>query len=77
MSALTEEARLNADARASITIGKPAAELRSLWLRPETQAAVWAHFAEVTPRDERKADWLVEGPAGGEYRCSNTHSAGS
>lgn len=68
MNAVAPETTLAADARAAVTIGRPADELRALWLRPDTQARIWAHFAEVTPQDERTADWVAHGPAGGEYR---------
>lgn len=68
MNAADHEAELDADARASVTIGRPADELRALWLRPDTQSRIWSHFANVTPRDERIADWVAHGPAGGEYR---------
>lgn len=59
---------LDASARAAVMIGKSADELRTLWLRPDTQSRIWAHFAEVTPSDDRTADWVTHGPAGGTYR---------
>ena len=68
MSASSSEADLDASARAAVTIGRPADELRMLWLAPETQSRIWTHFAEVTPLDGRTADWVARGPAGGEYR---------
>jgi len=68
MSAVAEDTELDAEARASVTIGRPAEELRALWLKPDTQSRIWAHFAEVTPRDERTADWIAHGPTGGTYR---------
>lgn len=68
MNATTSETELEADARASITIGRPADELRALWLRPDTQSRIWARFADVTALDERSADWVAQGPAGGQYR---------
>lgn len=61
-------ATLEASARAAVTIGRPADELRSLWLDPATQSRIWTHFAEVTPLGDRTADWVARGPAGGEYR---------
>ncbi len=64
----TPEAEADVATAASITIGKPAADLRSLWLQPDTQSRIWAHFAEVTPSGDRIADWVAHGPAGGEYR---------
>jgi len=62
------ETTLDADARAAVTIGRPADELRALWLRPDTQSRIWAHFADVTPSNDRTAAWITHGPAGGEYR---------
>ena len=49
MTDAATETTLEADARAAVTIGRPADELRALWLRPEAQSRIWAHFAEVTP----------------------------
>lgn len=68
MNAVVPEATLQAVARAAVTIGRPADELRSLWLEPDTQARIWSHFAEVTALDDRTTEWLAHGPAGGEYR---------
>ncbi|WAJ31298.1 SRPBCC family protein [Antarcticirhabdus aurantiaca] len=64
----TTEAEADAATAASITIGKPVSDLRSLWLRPDTQSRIWSHFAEVTPSGDQTADWVAHGPAGGEYR---------
>lgn len=72
MTTAQQDAELDADARASVTIGQSADALRSLWLRPETQSRIWSHFAQVTPLDERTADWVAEGPAGGTYRWRTT-----
>jgi uncharacterized membrane protein len=68
MSAPAPDAELDASARAAITIGKPADDLRTLWLRPDTQSRIWAHFAEVTASGDRTAEWVAHGPAGGDYR---------
>lgn len=68
MNAVQSETKLKADAHAAVTVGRPADELRALWLRPDTQSRIWSHFAEVTPLDDRTADWTAHGPAGGEYR---------
>jgi uncharacterized membrane protein len=72
MSVLTldvpPEAALEAAARAVVTIGRSADELRTLWLDPRTQARIWADFAEVTAVDASTADWAVRGLAGGQYR---------
>lgn len=68
MNPVTSETSLDAAARASVTIGLPADTLRALWLRPDTQARIWAHFADVTPLDDRTAEWVARGPAGGAYR---------
>jgi uncharacterized membrane protein len=68
MSAPGFDAALDARARAAVTIGRPAEQLRTLWLDPGTQSRIWAHFAEVTPSDARSADWVARGPTGGEYR---------
>lgn len=68
MDDATTETSLDAVARAAVTIGKPADELRALWLRPDTQARIWTHFADVTALDERIAEWVARGPTGGEYR---------
>ena len=63
-----ETAALDADARAFVTIGRSTDELRALWTLADTQALIWAHFADLTPRDDRTIDWVARGPAGGEYR---------
>lgn len=68
MNAVAAETELEADAHASVTIGRSADELRALWLRPDTQSRIWADFAEVTPQGERTAEWVAKGPAGGAYR---------
>jgi uncharacterized membrane protein len=68
MNAPASEAELAASARAAVTIGRSADELRRLWLDPETQSRIWTHFADVTPGDDRVANWIARGPAGGEYR---------
>lgn len=68
MNAAASETALDADARASVTVGRPTDELRALWLRPETQSRIWTHFADVTPLSDRIADWSARGPAGGEYQ---------
>jgi uncharacterized membrane protein len=68
MSEVASHTNLEAAAQASITIGRPAAELHALWLRSDTQTRVWAHFAEVKAVDERTTEWITKGPAGGEYR---------
>ncbi len=68
MNTVAPETKLEAGAHASLTVGRPADELRALWLRPDTQSRVWAHFADVTAVDERIAEWTARGPAGGEYR---------
>lgn len=68
MNAPGSEAELDASARAAITIGSPADELRTLWLDPGTQSRIWTHFAEVNPLDGRTAEWVARGPTGGEYR---------
>jgi len=68
MNAVAEETKLDADARAAVTIGRSADELRALWLRSDTQSRIWSHFADVTPLDDRVAEWVAQGPAGGEYR---------
>ena len=62
------EAGLDASAHAAITIGLPADELRALWLKSQTQARIWAHFADITPSDDDTAVWIARGPAGGQYR---------
>ncbi|MBB3952497.1 SRPBCC family protein [Aureimonas jatrophae] len=64
----TTEAEADTATAAAITIGKPAADLRSLWLQLDTQSRIWGHFAEVTPTGDRTAEWVARGPAGGEYR---------
>jgi uncharacterized membrane protein len=68
MNTDASETSLEATARASVTIGRPAEELRALWLRPDTQSRIWTEFADVAPLDERTADWTAHGPAGGEYK---------
>jgi uncharacterized membrane protein len=68
MNTAAPERSLDAAARASVTIGRPAEELRELWLRPDTQFRIWSDFANVTAVDDRTADWVARGPAGGEYR---------
>lgn len=68
MDAIASETSLDAAARAAVTIGRPAEELRALWLQPDTQSRIWAHFADVTASNARTADWVAHGPAGGEYR---------
>ncbi len=62
------ETTLEADAHASVTIGRSADELRALWLNREAQTCIWAHFAKVTAVNDRTADWTAHGPAGGKYR---------
>lgn len=68
MSATTLGAELDEAARAAATIGRPADELRTLWLDPGTQSRIWTHFADVTAIDRHTAEWVAHGPAGGEYR---------
>ena len=68
MNAIASETQLDAAAKAAVTISRPAEELRTLWLRPDTQARIWAHFADVVALDNRTAEWVAHGPAGGEYR---------
>jgi uncharacterized membrane protein len=68
MNAVASETSLDAATRAAVTIGRPAEELRALWLQPDTQSRIWAHFADVTATDTRTAEWVAHGPAGGEYR---------
>jgi uncharacterized membrane protein len=68
MTDLASAERLDAAARAAVTIGRPADELRTLWLDPQTQSRIWLHFADVTVLDDGTADWVARGPAGGEYR---------
>ncbi|NGP17006.1 SRPBCC family protein [Devosia aurantiaca] len=77
MSDVESDANLEADAHASITIGKPAADLHALWLRPETQSRIWAHFADVRVVGDRTAEWVAKGPAGGEYRWQTLTKANS
>ena len=62
------EAGIDAAITASVTVGRPAAELRSLWLDRDTQSRIWAHFATVDPLDDRTADWSAPGLTGGDYR---------
>jgi uncharacterized membrane protein len=68
MNTVASETHLDAAAQAAVTIGRPAEELRGLWLQPDAQSSIWAHFADVTALDDRTAEWVVHGPAGGEYR---------
>ena len=68
MSTVESDTTLEADARAAVTIGRSANELRALWLRPDVQTLIWAHFADVSAVDGRTAEWVTHGPAGGEYR---------
>ncbi|SES46022.1 hypothetical protein [Rhizobium sp. NFR03] len=68
MNAVEHETQLDAAARAYVTIGMPAEELRTLWQRPDIQALIWADFADLTPVADRTLDWVAHGPAGGEYR---------
>lgn len=68
MNASATEATLEASARAAVTIGRSADDLRTLWLDPDTQSRIWTHFADVTPLDGHTADWVARGPAGAEYR---------
>jgi uncharacterized membrane protein len=68
MNAPTSGTELDASARAAVTIGRSADDLRALWLDPETQSRIWSHFADVTALDGRTPDWVARGPAGGEYR---------
>jgi len=68
MSGPAPDRTLDATARAAITIDRPADELRTLWLDPDTQSRIWIHFADVTTHDGRTADWVARGPARGEYR---------
>ncbi|MET3723874.1 SRPBCC family protein [Sphingomonas trueperi] len=68
MNAAAADTRLDAAARAAVTIGRPAEELRALWLDPQTQVKIWTHFADVVALDDRTADWRTHGPAGGDYR---------
>lgn len=63
----------SASARAAVTIGRPAAELRELWLRPQTQAAIWSHFATVSASGDGAAEWTAAKPMGGDYRW-RTHA---
>lgn len=73
----TTEKPLDATATASVTIGRPAQELRALWQHPDTQSRIWAHFADVTAVDERTAEWIAHGPTGGEYRWRTTVEDGA
>lgn len=59
---------LESEARAAVTIGRPADELRRLWLRPDVQSCIWAHFADISALDDRTAEWTAHGPAEGTYR---------
>ena len=68
MSHAEAEAQADTATAASVTIGKPAAELRALWLKPETQSRIWSHFATVRAVDDRTVDWSVPGLTGGDYR---------
>jgi uncharacterized membrane protein len=77
MSGSVSEAELDASAHTAVTIGRPADALRALWLDPTTQSRIWTHFAEVTPLDDRTANWVARGPAGGEYRWRSEVDAAS
>jgi uncharacterized membrane protein len=68
MNAVAPETSLDAVAQAFVTVGRPADDLRALWLRPDTQSHIWSHFADVAASDARFADWEAHGPAGGVYR---------
>jgi uncharacterized membrane protein len=68
MNAIASETSLDAAARAAVTISRSTEELRALWLQPDTQSRIWAHFADVSASDARTAEWVAHGPAGGEYR---------
>ena len=68
MNTQASETTLDEATRASVTIGRPVEELRALWLQPITQSRIWTHFADVTALDDRTAEWIAQGPAGGEYR---------
>jgi hypothetical protein len=46
----------------SITIGKPADELYTLWRVPENLSRFMAHFAEVTPKSNGLSHWRMRGP---------------
>jgi uncharacterized membrane protein len=48
----------------SITIGRPPAELLALWQKPEVQARIMAHFAEVTAGANGNLRWSVRVPLG-------------
>ena len=61
------DAEAAAETRAAVTIGRPAADLRELWLRPTTQTAIWSHFATVSAKEDGSADWSVSAPALGSY----------
>lgn len=69
MTTDTDDASLHAEAHAAATIGRSAEELQALWLRPDVQSHIWAHFADVTAQDDGSASWTAAGPAGGKYRC--------
>lgn len=62
------EAGADTATTASMTVGKPIAEVRSLWLEPDTQSRIWSHFATVRALDDGTAEWTVPGLTGGEYR---------
>jgi uncharacterized membrane protein len=68
MSPPAFEAQLDASARAAVTIGRPADELRTLWLEPDAQSRIWSHFADVTASPDGTTDWVAHGPASGAYR---------
>ncbi len=65
----------SAGTRAAVTIGRPPAELRELWLMPGTQAAIWSHFADVSPRDDGTVEWRVAKPTGGDYHWRSRSEA--
>jgi uncharacterized membrane protein len=62
------DAEAAAETRAAVTIGRPATDLRELWLRPATQSAIWSHFALVSAEKDGSANWSASGPALGTYR---------
>jgi uncharacterized membrane protein len=68
MNTVTPDTSLDAVARASVTVGRPAEDLQALWLRPDTQSRIWADFADVNAAGDGSAEWTASGPAGGEYR---------
>jgi uncharacterized membrane protein len=56
----------------SITIGRPAAELFSRWLEPETQARIMAHFAVLSGDPSGTLHWQVRGLLGKTLRFDTT-----